>query len=115
MIKNVEVAAVDWLSTNVIMAGTRGSQVMLYDIRSGGSTVRAQHPHGVHSLKKVDEWRIAVAGWGNNVPPHSSLCPLLSTLSNIFIARNLRPPLHPQKHQSQLLPLKTNLQTNKQP
>jgi hypothetical protein len=66
-IKNVDVKAVEWLSSNVIMAGTRASQVLLYDMQSDGSVVRVQHRHGVHSLKKVDEWRIAVAGWGNNV------------------------------------------------
>lgn len=66
-IRKADVKAVDWLSTNVIMAGTRASQVLLHDMRSDGSTVRVQHPHGVHSVKKVDESRIAVAGWGNNV------------------------------------------------
>ncbi|KAK2766204.1 hypothetical protein FQN54_007720 [Arachnomyces sp. PD_36] len=66
-IENVEVKAVDWLSSNVIIAGTRSSQVLFHDTRSEGTTVRVQHRHGVHSVKKVDDCRIAVAGWGNNM------------------------------------------------
>lgn len=82
-IKGAVVQAVDWLSHDVIIAGTRASQVHLYDMRSDGSTVRVRHPHAVHSVKKVDDYRIAVAGWGNNV-----YSPLASRLPDINMAQS---------------------------
>ncbi|EFW22890.1 conserved hypothetical protein [Coccidioides posadasii str. Silveira] len=56
------IRSVDWLSRNVIIAGATSSKVWLYDVRSQGSVARLQHAHGVQSLRKLDDWRIVVAG-----------------------------------------------------
>ncbi|KAL2812079.1 hypothetical protein BJX63DRAFT_262354 [Aspergillus granulosus] len=56
------VAAVEWLSSDVIAAGLKDSTIFLHDIRSGGSAARLQHPHAVTKIRKIDPYRIAVAG-----------------------------------------------------
>lgn len=57
----------EWLSSDVIASGLRNSTVFLHDLRSGGSAVRLQHPHAVSKIRKVDEYRMVVAG-------HNSVC-----------------------------------------
>ncbi|KAL5333481.1 hypothetical protein BJX70DRAFT_61467 [Aspergillus crustosus] len=56
------ITAVEWLSSDVIAAGLKDSTIFLHDTRSGGSAVRLQHPHAVTKLRKLDEYRIVVAG-----------------------------------------------------
>ncbi|KAI9372006.1 hypothetical protein BJX61DRAFT_534342 [Aspergillus egyptiacus] len=56
------ITAVEWLSTDVIAAGLKDSTIFLHDIRSSGSAARLQHPHAVTKLRKLDPYRIVVAG-----------------------------------------------------
>src|SRR5438034_11744990 len=62
-----DVAAVEWLTPTVIMAGLNNSLVAFHDLRSRATASRLQHPHGVHTIRKVDDWRVVVAGWKRNV------------------------------------------------
>ncbi|KAL1978859.1 hypothetical protein VTN31DRAFT_1718 [Thermomyces dupontii] len=55
--------AVEWLGQNVIASGQRNSSINLGDLRSGGQVTRLQHPHSVRQIRKVDEYRIVVAGY----------------------------------------------------
>ncbi|EHA26484.1 hypothetical protein ASPNIDRAFT_122243 [Aspergillus niger ATCC 1015] len=74
---------VEWLSSDVIAAGLKDSAIFLHDLRSGGSATRLQHPHAVTKMRRVDPYRIVVAGI-NSVPsplsgyqyanPISSVC-----------------------------------------
>jgi len=66
------VNAVEWLSGDVIAAGSRDSCVLLHDIRSGGSAARLWHPGAVAvgGVRRVDEWRIVVGSY-NSVFPYS--------------------------------------------
>ncbi|KAJ5211536.1 uncharacterized protein N7498_003182, partial [Penicillium cinerascens] len=59
---HASVSAVEWLSSDVIASGLRNSTIFLHDLRSGGSAVRLQHPHSVSKIRKVDEYRMVVAG-----------------------------------------------------
>ncbi|KAL4884383.1 hypothetical protein BJY04DRAFT_182363 [Aspergillus karnatakaensis] len=56
------ITAVEWLSPDVIAAGLKDSTIFLHDTRSGGSAARLQHPHAVSKIKKLDPYRIVVAG-----------------------------------------------------
>ncbi|KAL4999255.1 hypothetical protein BDV10DRAFT_184420 [Aspergillus recurvatus] len=56
------VTAVEWLSPDVIAAGLKDSTIFLHDVRSGGSAARLQHPHAVTKIRKLDPYRIVVAG-----------------------------------------------------
>ncbi|KAL3481124.1 hypothetical protein BJX99DRAFT_253784 [Aspergillus californicus] len=56
------ITAVEWLSPDVIAAGLKDSTIFLHDIRSGGSAARLQHPHAVTKIRKLDPYRIVVAG-----------------------------------------------------
>ncbi|KAL4872730.1 hypothetical protein BDV12DRAFT_161426 [Aspergillus spectabilis] len=56
------ITAVEWLSPDVIAAGLKNSTIFLHDTRSNGSAARLQHPHAVTKLRKLDEYRIVVAG-----------------------------------------------------
>ncbi|KAL4979405.1 hypothetical protein BDW66DRAFT_102319 [Aspergillus desertorum] len=56
------IAAVEWLSSDVIAAGLKDSTIFLHDVRSGGSAARLQHPHAVTKIRKLDPYRIVVAG-----------------------------------------------------
>ncbi|KAL2868701.1 uncharacterized protein BJX67DRAFT_34095 [Aspergillus lucknowensis] len=56
------ITSVEWLSSDVIAAGLKDSTIFLHDIRSGGSATRLQHPHAVTKLRKLDQYRIVVAG-----------------------------------------------------
>ncbi|PTU23463.1 hypothetical protein P175DRAFT_0515337 [Aspergillus ochraceoroseus IBT 24754] len=56
------ITAVEWLSSDVIAAGLKDSTIFLHDIRSRGSAARLQHPHAVTKLRKLDPYRIVVAG-----------------------------------------------------
>ncbi|PGH23159.1 hypothetical protein AJ80_02793 [Polytolypa hystricis UAMH7299] len=59
---STDVKAVEWLTPTVIMAGLNNSHVAFHDRRSEATALRFQHPHSVHSIRKVDEWRVVVAG-----------------------------------------------------
>ncbi|KAL5052109.1 hypothetical protein BDW71DRAFT_5381 [Aspergillus fruticulosus] len=56
------ITAVEWLSSDVIAAGLKDSTIFLHDVRSGGSAARLQHPHAVTKIRKLDPYRIVVAG-----------------------------------------------------
>ncbi|EAW08454.1 uncharacterized protein ACLA_031890 [Aspergillus clavatus NRRL 1] len=56
------VASVEWLSAHVIAAGLKDSAVFLHDLRSGGTATRLQHPHAVTKIRRVDPYRMVVAG-----------------------------------------------------
>ncbi|KAL3439016.1 hypothetical protein BDV09DRAFT_157928 [Aspergillus tetrazonus] len=56
------ITAVEWLSSDVIAAGLKDSSIFLHDVRSGGSATRLQHPHAVTKIRKLDPYRIVVAG-----------------------------------------------------
>ncbi|KAL4915773.1 hypothetical protein BDW62DRAFT_120209 [Aspergillus aurantiobrunneus] len=56
------ITAVEWLSPDVIAAGLKDSTIFLHDLRSGGSAARLQHNHAVTKIRKVDPYRIVVAG-----------------------------------------------------
>ncbi|OJZ92488.1 hypothetical protein ASPFODRAFT_262558 [Aspergillus luchuensis CBS 106.47] len=56
------VTSVEWLSSDVIAAGLKDSAIFLHDLRSGGSATRLQHPHAVTKMRRVDPYRIVVAG-----------------------------------------------------
>ncbi|KAL4763534.1 uncharacterized protein BDW70DRAFT_13786 [Aspergillus foveolatus] len=56
------ITAVEWLSSDVIAAGLKDSTIFLHDVRSGGSATRLQNPHAVTKIRKLDPYRIVVAG-----------------------------------------------------
>ncbi|RJE22769.1 hypothetical protein PHISCL_04914 [Aspergillus sclerotialis] len=56
------VFTVEWLSSNVIAAGLKDSSIYLHDLRSGGTATRLQHSDGVSKIRRVDEYRLVVAG-----------------------------------------------------
>ncbi|KAB8074189.1 hypothetical protein BDV29DRAFT_174128 [Aspergillus leporis] len=56
------VTSVEWLSADVIAAGLKDSAIFLHDLRSGGTATRLQHPHAVQKIRRVDPYRIVVAG-----------------------------------------------------
>ncbi|KAL4821542.1 hypothetical protein BDW67DRAFT_150994 [Aspergillus spinulosporus] len=56
------ITAVEWLSSDVIAAGLKDSTIFLHDVRSGGSATRLQHPHAVTKIRKLDPYRVVVAG-----------------------------------------------------
>ncbi|KAE8152452.1 hypothetical protein BDV25DRAFT_137901 [Aspergillus avenaceus] len=56
------VTSVEWLSADVIAAGLKDSAIFLHDLRSGGTATRLQHPHAVSKIKRVDPYRLVVAG-----------------------------------------------------
>ncbi|EEH43459.2 uncharacterized protein PADG_08384 [Paracoccidioides brasiliensis Pb18] len=62
-----DVMAVEWLAPQVVMTGLKNSLVRLYDLRSRDTASRLQHPHGVYKIRKVDDWRIVVAGAQKNL------------------------------------------------
>ena len=69
---HVQVTSVEWLSGEVVAAGLRDSTVFLHDLRSNGCATRLKHPSAVTEIKKVDEWRIVVGGFGS---VYLSSCP----------------------------------------
>ena len=56
------VTSVEWLSSDVIAGGLLDSTVFLHDLRSGGTATRLQHTHAVSKIRKVDPYRLVVAG-----------------------------------------------------
>lgn len=56
------VTSVEWLSSDVIACGLKDSAVFLHDLRSGGTATRLQHPHSVSKIRRVDSYRLVVAG-----------------------------------------------------
>src|SRR5436190_4288742 len=82
-----DVAAVEWLTPTVIMAGLNNSTVAFHDLRSRATVSRLQHPHGVQNIRKVDDWRVVVAGWKGNV----CLGFLLSCDSSRFFVISVNP------------------------
>ncbi|PGH29503.1 hypothetical protein GX50_07748 [[Emmonsia] crescens] len=62
-----DVMAVEWLTPRVVMSGMANSLVQFYDLRSRDTASRLQHPHGVYKIRKVDEWRVVVAGAKKNL------------------------------------------------
>lgn len=62
---HTNVSAVEWLSSDVIASGLRNSSVFLHDLRSGGSATRLQHPHIVTKIRKLDPYRLMVAGYNS--------------------------------------------------
>ncbi|EGE85889.2 hypothetical protein BDDG_08834 [Blastomyces dermatitidis ATCC 18188] len=67
MPNTADIMAVEWLTPRVVMAGMTNSLVQFYDLRSQDTATRLQHPHGVYKIRKVDEWRIVVAGAKKNL------------------------------------------------
>ncbi|KLJ13007.1 hypothetical protein EMPG_12033 [Blastomyces silverae] len=67
MRNTADIMAVEWLTPRVVMAGMTNSLVQFYDLRSQDTATRLQHPHGVYKIRKVDEWRIVVAGAKKNL------------------------------------------------
>lgn len=62
---HTNVSAVEWLSSDVIASGLRNSSVFLHDLRSGGSATRLQHSHIVTKIRKLDPYRLMVAGYNS--------------------------------------------------
>lgn len=62
-----DVMSVEWLTPRVVIAGMNNSLVQFFDLRSQDTVSRLQHPHGVYKIRKVDEWRIVMAGAKKNV------------------------------------------------
>ncbi|GAB1211578.1 hypothetical protein ATERTT37_000701 [Aspergillus terreus] len=56
------VTSVEWLSSDVIAAGLKDSAIFLHDLRSGGTATRLQHSHAVSKIRRVDPYRMVVAG-----------------------------------------------------
>ena len=67
------VTSVEWLSSDVIAAGLKDSAIFLHDLRSGGSATRLQHPHAVTKMRRVDSYRIVVAGINSVCVRHSGI------------------------------------------
>ena len=63
------VAAVDWLSRNVVIRGDRDGGVRLWDLRSGGESreSRIQHPSLINHARRIDDNTIVVAGLESKV------------------------------------------------
>ncbi|KAJ5101229.1 hypothetical protein NUU61_003451 [Penicillium alfredii] len=59
---HANVTAVEWLSSNIIASGLKDSTIFLHDLRSGGSASRIQHTHSVFKIRKIDPYRLVVAG-----------------------------------------------------
>lgn len=55
--------AVEWLTSDVIVSGLSDSSIFFHDIRSGGTVTRLQHSHAVSKIRKVDPYRLVVAGY----------------------------------------------------
>ncbi|EGC48209.1 conserved hypothetical protein [Histoplasma capsulatum var. duboisii H88] len=62
-----DVMSVEWLTPRVVIAGMNNSLVQFFDLRSQDTVSRLQHPHGVYKIRKVDEWRIVMAGAKKNL------------------------------------------------
>ncbi|KAL2216802.1 hypothetical protein M432DRAFT_633955 [Thermoascus aurantiacus ATCC 26904] len=58
-----DVIAVEWLTSDVIVSGLSDSSIFFHDIRSGGTVTRLQHSHAVSKIRKVDPYRLVVAGY----------------------------------------------------
>jgi len=58
-----DVMAVEWLTSDVIVSGLSDSSIFFHDIRSGGTVTRLQHSHAVSKIRKVDPYRLVVAGY----------------------------------------------------
>ncbi|KAF7718986.1 Uncharacterized protein PECH_000166 [Penicillium ucsense] len=59
---HASVQAVEWISSDVVVSGLRNSNVFLYDVRNGESSLRLQHSQSVTKIRKADPWRIVVGG-----------------------------------------------------
>ncbi|KAJ5493390.1 hypothetical protein N7539_002136 [Penicillium diatomitis] len=64
---HASVQAVEWISPDVVVSGLRNSNVFLYDVRNGESSLRLQHSQSVTKIRKADPWRIVVGG-------HNTVC-----------------------------------------
>lgn len=97
--RSSDTLAIEWLGPNVVASGLRNSSINLGDIRSGGQVTRLQHPHSVRQIRKVDEYRIVVAGY------QSVRLPLLphKPHPNIFPGRF---PSNARLHQLQMYDLR---------
>lgn len=59
-----EIRAIDWLTPNVAMGGTKRRPILLWDARTGGSSIRFQHNSGVTAIKSLDNGsQMVVAGF----------------------------------------------------
>ncbi|KAL2013391.1 hypothetical protein VTN00DRAFT_916 [Thermoascus crustaceus] len=56
------VMSVEWLTSDVIVSGLLDSSIFFHDIRSGGTVTRLQHPHAASKIRKIDPYRLVVAG-----------------------------------------------------
>lgn len=56
------VMSVEWLTSDVIVSGLLDSSIFFHDIRSGGTVTRLQHSHSVSKIRKIDPYRLVVAG-----------------------------------------------------
>ncbi|KAL2002200.1 hypothetical protein VTN02DRAFT_463 [Thermoascus thermophilus] len=56
------VKSVEWLTSDVIVSGLLDSSIFFHDIRSGGTVTRLQHSHSVSKIRKIDPYRLVVAG-----------------------------------------------------
>ncbi|EED15136.1 conserved hypothetical protein [Talaromyces stipitatus ATCC 10500] len=57
-----DILAVEWLSQTIIASGFRDSLLFLSDLRSNDSVQRIKHPGMIGQIKKVDDYRLVVAG-----------------------------------------------------
>ncbi|KAJ5239415.1 hypothetical protein N7468_004034 [Penicillium chermesinum] len=62
---HAEVMGLDWISSDVIACGLRSSAIFLHDMRSNGSTMRLQHPDTIKKVRKLDPYRLLVAGFNS--------------------------------------------------
>ena len=64
-----EAVAVDWLGPHVLLKGSKGGGVRLWDTRIGAESTepRIQHPSNLIHARSMDENLIVVAGLNNEV------------------------------------------------
>ncbi|KAL6720232.1 hypothetical protein ACLMJK_002153 [Lecanora helva] len=67
----VDVFALDWLSGNVVMGGSRDGSVTLWDVRSssytGGTSTPVLHPSVINHIRRLNDNKVLVAGIENKM------------------------------------------------
>ncbi|KAL8685677.1 MAG: hypothetical protein Q9218_007608 [Villophora microphyllina] len=98
-----ETLAVDFWQPDVVLAGMRSGKVRMWDLRSGGATVRFQHASCVVNVRALDQNKILVAGHKDKVcifmPPFLQLTEKAQLC--IYDARFIKG--FPQDQQSEIL------------
>jgi hypothetical protein len=82
-----DITTVEWLTPDVVISGLRNSAILFHDLRSGGWVGRLQHAHSVSKIRKIDDYRLVVAGFKS-----VSLCLMhyIHSYCSEYIACNVR-------------------------